>query len=165
MDNEKRQASIAKRLVKYSSPKDEHGCIHWNGYSDKDGYGLLNVELESGGRPVRAHRLSYEQKNGQIPVGFFVLHKCDKPSCINPDHLFLGTPKDNVDDMMKKKRNRCGRKGMPGEKNPKAKLTEQQVKTIRCLAKTYKIKDIANMYGISVSNASRTINHVYWKNV
>ena len=54
---------------------------------------------------------------------------------------------------------------MPGEKNPKAKLTEEQVKTIRCLAKTYKVKDIANMYGISVSNASRTINHVYWKNV
>lgn len=50
MDNEKRKASIAKRLIKYSSPIDEHGCIHWNGYSDKDGYGLLNVELENGGR-------------------------------------------------------------------------------------------------------------------
>lgn len=94
-----------------------------------------------------------------------MLHRCDKPSCINPEHLFLGTPKDNVNDMMGKGRNRSGTKGMPGELNPKAKLTEQQVKTIRDLAKVYRVKDIAKMYGISVSNASRTINHVYWKNV
>lgn len=165
MDFEKRQASIAKRLLKYSANQDENGCIHWMGYSDRDGYGILQIQFETKKKPVRAHRLSYEQKNGPIENGLWVLHKCDKPSCINPDHLFVGTAKDNVQDMMKKGRNRSGTKGMPGEKNPKAKLTEQQVKTIRTLAKTYKVKDIANMYGISVSNASRTINHVYWKNV
>ena len=165
MNYEKRQASIARRLLKYSTDQDQNGCIHWIGHSDKNGYGMLEVTFENGKKLMRSHRLAYEQKNGPILDGLWVLHKCDKPTCINPNHLFLGTPKDNVQDMMSKKRNKCGKLGLPGEKNPKAKLTVDQVKAMRLHSNYIKPKDLAILYSMSVPNVRKIINHVYWKNV
>jgi hypothetical protein len=79
-------------------PKSE--CIEYAGYVNKDGYG----RLRAGGDKILAHRLSYEHNVGEIPEGLLVLHKCDNPSCVNPDHLFLGTDKDNHDDAIAKGR-------------------------------------------------------------
>lgn len=77
-------------------------CWPWNGSKDKDGYGYFKPN----GKTVKAHRYSFEQYKGAIPEGMWVLHKCDNPSCVNPHHLFLGTPLDNVMDMDQKGRRR-----------------------------------------------------------
>lgn len=78
----------------------ESGCWEWNGALRTDGYGILKID----GRNDGAHRYSYILHNGEIGEGLLVLHKCDNRSCVNPDHLFLGTIKDNTDDKIKKGR-------------------------------------------------------------
>jgi hypothetical protein len=76
------------------------GCWIWIKSKDEDGYGNAWHE----GKKIAAHRLSFKLNVGDIPKGMFVCHTCDTPSCINPEHLFLGTPKDNTKDMINKGR-------------------------------------------------------------
>ncbi len=76
-------------------------CWLWKGYlTRKNGYGKISFNKKD----QVAHRVSWQLKNGDIPTGMSVLHKCDNPPCVNPDHLFLGTQRDNVLDMVRKKR-------------------------------------------------------------
>lgn len=83
---------------------DERGCHIWQGSKIVRGYGRLQVA----GYTVLAHRHSYTLNVGPIPPGISVCHKCDNPSCVNPEHLFLGSAKDNADDMMAKGRGKHG---------------------------------------------------------
>src|SRR5690606_18431715 len=79
-------------------------CWEWGGYVDKQsGYGKLAMRP---GPPTGAHRVSWQLHNGPIPEGMWVLHSCDNPKCVRPDHLFLGTPLDNSRDMVSKGRER-----------------------------------------------------------
>ncbi len=75
-------------------------CLVWQGARNDRGYGFISVE----GKLFRVHRIAYQLAFGNIPVGLNVLHKCDNPSCIKLDHLFLGTCKDNTRDAMVKGR-------------------------------------------------------------
>ncbi len=75
-------------------------CWIWQGAKNRKGYGQKRLK----GKLWITHRLSWHTFNGPIPEGIQVLHKCDTPSCWNPEHLFLGTNQDNVDDKMRKKR-------------------------------------------------------------
>lgn len=84
----------------------DNNCWIWNGSSDRDGYGMI----QDCGKTKMAHRIGWEIYNGPIPKGLLVCHHCDIPSCVNPNHLFLETNKDNSNDMVKKRRSRKGDK-------------------------------------------------------
>ena len=87
----------------------ESGCIIWAGYKNEKGYGVFSKKY--------AHRFSYEHHyKVTIPAGILVCHHCDTPSCVNPQHLFLGTQKDNIADMIKKGRARYA--DVNGKNNP-----------------------------------------------
>lgn len=100
----------------------------------------------------RAHRFSWEAHNGQIPEEMCVLHKCDTPSCVNPDHLFLGTNDDNVADRVAKGRS------AKGEQHGKAKLTDRQILEIRDMSGT--LQEIGDYYGVHNSHISRIKNRI-----
>lgn len=84
----------------------QEGCWEWSAAKDRGGYGIFRLSPTIS--RVKAHRFAWELQNGEIPEGMFVCHHCDNPECTNPDHLFLGTPKDNMDDKLRKGRWRGG---------------------------------------------------------
>jgi hypothetical protein len=81
---------------------EETGCYLWQGSMSPNGYGVVNI----GGRTQSAHRFSWEQTNGEIEDGLNILHSCDVRNCLNPDHMSLGSKKDNSEDMVRKGRAR-----------------------------------------------------------
>jgi hypothetical protein len=83
-----------------SSPHVDTGCWEWRAAKTKKGYGLFCVASKL----IYAHRFSFEAYKGEITTGLFVCHRCDNKSCVNPNHLFLGSAKDNSEDMVKKGR-------------------------------------------------------------
>lgn len=92
---------LKDRIEASSIPEPNSGCWLWLGAYDRDGYGRLQV---GPGSPKAAHRASWEAFNGTIPHGLYVLHRCDLPACVNPDHLWLGTHSDNMRDCSAKGR-------------------------------------------------------------
>lgn len=119
--------------------KQSNNCWEWQG-SLRSGYGQIYNNTK---QPLYAHRVSYELHKGPIPTNMFVCHSCDNKKCVNPDHLWLGTPKDNSTDMTSKGNSH------KGSKNHKAKLTEQEVLEIRELIGTLPPKEIAKIYNVS----------------
>jgi hypothetical protein len=118
----------------------EGPCLVWKARRNAKGYGTIKID----GKSVLAHRVAYELYIGPIPEGLCVCHRCDHPSCVNPEHLFVGSHKDNMDDRDRK----CRSKGAIGSRNTKAKLTAEQVLVIRADSRLpYRI--IGNDYGIS----------------
>lgn len=106
------------------------GCWEWTGAKDRFGYGTVTRKLLSK-VPIRAHRLSWFFANGPVPDGQWVLHRCDNPPCVRPDHLFLGTRSDNIRDMFAKERGRPnGGVIARGATHPMVRLTEAQVREI-----------------------------------
>jgi hypothetical protein len=136
---------ISARLVALSDPIPISGCYLWRGASNPRGYGKFTVHAHSKHFSVLAHRIAYLVFVGDVPDGMFVMHTCDTPSCINPKHLVIGTPSDNVQDKVRKKRHRVGSAA------PFAKLTELQALEIRRLASEPNANRsaIARQYGVS----------------
>ena len=88
--------------------KDSTGCWLWTGCVS--GNCLKYGTLRKNGLPTKAHRVSWELHFGAIPAGLLVCHRCDVPVCVNPEHLFLGTTKDNIRDMIAKRRHISNKK-------------------------------------------------------
>lgn len=136
-------------------PIHKNECMEWTGPKHTFGYGIFR-------KNILAHRFSYQHFIGEIKKGMSVLHKCDNPSCVKPNHLFLGTQKDNLNDMMNKKRGKFP--GSPGERHHKHKLTLNNVKEIKYkLSLGFKQKEIAKMYNIDKSQISRINTGKIWR--
>lgn len=119
------QKYIDRFWSKVDKTSNPNGCWEWTASKGTWGYGQLYVN----GKIIATHRFSYELHNGAFDKSLFVCHSCDNPSCVNPEHLWLGTATDNHKDMVYKKRNRYIHH--PGVKNGSAKLTEDAVRDIR----------------------------------
>ncbi len=148
-------------------------CWPWRAYQDPLGYGALRWD----GKVEDAHRVSWRLANGPIPEGLGVLHRCDNPECVNPQHLFLGTPGDNARDRVQKGRNadikgdrnpsRIHRLSMPrGEGHTSAKLTEQQVRAIRnAAASGTSCCELGRQYGLNNASIGRIVRRITWRHV
>ena len=140
----------------------ESGCWIWmgtmgSGINNKYGTFVLKKKRFS------AHRASFYVFKGEIPIGLLVCHVCDVPACVNPNHLFLGTHKENTWDMIKK--GRRVQSTMQGEKHGCSKLTSKQFLEIRSLKGKYTEIEIANMFGVSKPLISLIQRRLAWKHI
>lgn len=145
-----------------SIPEPMSGCWLWLGSvagPQDHARGYYN------NRSYQASHLAWMGAHEPIPDRLWVLHRCDNPPCVNPDHLFLGTRLDNVHDCVKKGRHRATRhpESVRGERNPTAKLTEEQVRQIRSeLAAGAFQRDLALKYGVSQATIARARSGECW---
>lgn len=140
--------------------KKINNCWVWIGRISSRGYGAHCLRINNK-KYGDAHRISWVIHNGEIPKELLVCHKCDNRKCINPKHLFLGTPKDNVQDMIKKER------GLVGEKNGSNKLYKDEVLKIRKLyiKNLFGYKKIAKIYNVNLTTIYRIIKREKWKHL
>jgi hypothetical protein len=133
-------------------------CWVWKRAKNEHGYG----DFRTFGDHDKAHRVAWQIKHGGITKKVFVLHKCDNPACVNPSHLFTGTQKDNIQDMIRK-----GRHGYTphyGENNGYSKLTWEKVREIRLLFLKGGFTHIAlaHKFGVSRPCICQVVNHKHW---
>lgn len=165
-------------IVRFWSYVDKSGgptaCWPWTKFIHPKGYGIYLVR-GWGKRTSRTHRIAYELTYGPIPDDLYACHHCDNPACCNPNHIFIGTQKDNMQDAARKNRTSKGdtswshlhRDHYPvGESCPNAKLTDNLVREIRTSyssgMSTYKL---AQRFNVSSHTIWTVISHKSWKHV
>lgn len=140
----------AEKLAAKSKRDGE--CIVWTGHK-RYGYG----QISDGTKKLLAHRVAFELANGPIAKGMVICHRCDRPECVNPEHLFIGTQADNIRDMVSKGRH------LTGEKNPASDLTPEQVKQIRFEAANGRTQiSLSLEFGVSRHHISNIVRRVRW---
>lgn len=143
--------------IKENCLLDDRGCWIWQKCKHKaSGYGMVGFR----GKVWQAHRVSYVQYVGEIPEKMLVCHTCDVRLCCNPEHLFIGTHKDNNVDCVAKGRHRTSIIKF-GESNPSSKLTEAQISSIRLREHTG--PEYSAMFGISVNHVYKVWRGEAWK--
>ncbi len=175
----------AKTLVQrfWEKVQKTDGCWIWTGATTQ-GYGVIRAEGPSRAM-IRAPRLSYEIHVGPIPKGKHILHHCDNPPCTNPEHLFVGTSKDNAEDMVRKGRSTKGRStstwvargnvhytrripcAQVGQKNNGSKLTDKQVQEIRNLYAQGNISQskLGKMFNVSQTAVGHILRRITWNHL
>ena len=167
--------------------EDAGGCWIWTGKKDAKGYGYFFAK----NRRFLAHRVSYFMHFEVDPFGLFCCHRCDTPSCVNPEHMFLGTPQDNLRDMWSKGRGPSGskhglvkhpelvRRGadhpskihgtgyyVRGEKSPLTTLTDEKVLSIRAMyANGRSYNQVAAAFGISKPTVWKIVKRRSWSHL
>lgn len=146
-----------ERVMRRTLPEPNTGCVLFEGFVNPQGYGNVKVR----GVAKLTHRVTWEEVNGPIPEGAYVLHSCDTPACVNPDHLFLGNQDDNMKDAAGKGRVR------KGEEHHNAKLTSDKVLKIVSLRRdkgaTY--KELSERFGVDYSHVWNICNGNAWNHV
>jgi hypothetical protein len=137
--------------------QDANGCWLWTGLIRPDGYGATRFE----GKEQGAHRVAWKLFRGKVAPGLAVCHRCDVRACVNPAHLFLGTPAENARDMRAKGRDRRG------EKHGSAKLTLMQVRQIKRLVAEDRMymSEIAREFGVSETTIRAIKTKRTWRDV
>jgi hypothetical protein len=132
-------------------------CWNWLGGKYKPGYGKFWYQ----GKMESAHRMAYQLAVGSIDNGMFVCHRCDNPGCVNPDHLFLGTNQDNVNDAIGKDRH------SRGTRNGRAKINAKDVLSIREMYATnnWSQSALAKMYGVGQTEISNIVIGKTWQSI
>lgn len=166
----------------YSKIRRTDDCWEWTSAKDSHGYGMFQI----GGKAVGAHRIAWRLAYGEIPDGLYVLHACDNRPCVRPDHLFLGTPKDNSQDMVRKGRytppvidpevRKVARskaretvlrnKTFQGSNHPGTRLTDVDVLAIReaYRAGVTQVK-LGQAFGIEQTTVSNIVVRKSWKHL
>lgn len=158
-------------------PEPNSGCWLWTGAATAAGYGVVSKGPRGRQKTYLTHRVAFESVNGAIPAGLFVCHRCDVPSCVNPDHLFLGTARDNTRDMLRKGRDAFGINSNPlrgeawgvahegtlpvGESHHSAKLSEETVRFVR--SSRLSGNELARMFNVAPITLSRARRGVTWR--
>lgn len=162
-------------LVKFSPewwsamtmPEPNTGCMFWLGWASEQGYGHVSVQRQ-GNRSTTAHRAAYESAYGPFDPSLKVCHRCDTPLCVNPEHLFLGTQKDNLHDMREKGRAREWGRGEPKAtriliaKEPMAvSVTLRRARTMsnEKTRKSVNVSDTIHLIGSRPVSASATVTY------
>jgi hypothetical protein len=137
------------------------GCRIWMGAVTHGGYGR-SIQAQHAQGTTIVHRALYQELNGRIDPKMYVCHWCDTPSCVNPDHLFAGTPSDNAQD-----RKRKGRSAPTfGEYSGRSKLRNVDIPRIKyLLSQGVSQKKISLEFGVNQSAISRIKRNVGWRNV
>lgn len=154
----------------WRSVRKSEGCWEWLGELDKQGYG----RFWACNRRCLAHRYSYAANNGD-PAGLLVLHRCDNPKCVRPEHLFLGTQKDNIQDCVRKGRKPRGdsswQRRLPervsrGEQAGNSRLKESEVLTIWSMARSgMTLLEVSEIFQIDFSTVSQIKRGKTWKHI
>lgn len=160
-----RRRPVMEKFWDNVCPEPNSGCWlwmgQWKGPGRRNFYGrfMLTRDIQ-----LTAHRVSWMLHHGPIPDGLHVLHKCDVPPCVNPDHLFLGTNAENAADRARKGRSVTIPR--PGVKHHNAKITDNDVREIRHLAADgMKNTTIAKRFGLGGAQVSRIVTRKRWKHV
>lgn len=146
--------TIRERFEDYVKRTDT--CWVWLGHNCPDGYGRFWINRKG----IQAHRAAWIIYRSEIPVGFIVCHNCDMRNCVNPDHLFLGTHKENTQDMMRKNRHLPCLEAHKGERSCFAKLTAQQALEVYNAKGTQ--SEIGEVYGITQTAVGLIKRGVNW---
>jgi hypothetical protein len=146
----RRPTTLQEMFFTYVTPGDPNACWEWQGCKrHRQGYGMLCFSYHT----HAAHRIAWELHYGSIPEGMCVCHRCDNPPCCNwKEHLFLGTPQDNVTDACLK-----GRRAR--------KLTSDKVQEIRALYPIYTLDELAVRFHVSNPTIHGIIHRKYWRYV
>ena len=145
---------MLERFMARVEPDLNSGCWLWAGATGPNGYGAFSDDTGT----VRAHRASWALHRGAIPAGRVVCHKCDVRLCVNPDHLWLGSQKENMTDARDK-----GRLApQSGEQNNKARLTSEDVEAIRAMRGVVPQRVIAERFGVSRDHIKKIHQGKYW---
>lgn len=154
----RRITPLRDRFFKKVSLADLSECWLWTGVKYRNGYG--NIYVNEKKKKISAHRISYDLFWGEIPNGFYVLHKCDTPACVNPTHLFLGTAQDNANDCINKDRK------LRGSAHQNSKVIEKDVALIRKLYGDGMLqKDIAKKFDITRENVGYIVRRKTWTHI
>jgi hypothetical protein len=151
--------SAEQRFLSKTRRNDESGCIEWTASKNRSGYGKFGCRTHW----IFAHRFAYEMVHGAIPGGKFVLHHCDNPCCVNVEHLYLGSKKDNARD--REARNRGNH--VSGTKHGRNKLLQMQVLEIRDAFDTgkYSFRKLGKIYGINGKSVADIVDRKNWNHI